>query len=520
MLTFAIPNTSKIIRMKRTLAFSLFLLPIISFAKSLDDRINDAFEPIVKVLASILFWDPLGEHGLNLDMGENYPGLPIIVVWLVIGAVYFTFKMGFINLRGFKHSVDLARGVYDKPGAEGEVSHFQALVTALSATVGLGNIAGVAVAITLGGPGATFWMIIAGFFGMSTKFVECTLGVRFREIDPETGEASGGPMYYLRNGLKQLGHSGMGKVLAIMYAVLAIGGSFGGGNMFQANQAYEQVAGEWAMFDGKGVWFGIILAIFVGIVIIGGIKSIARVTDKVVPFMVGMYVLTAIIIIFMNFENVGEAFASIFSGAFSEKAIYGGMIGVLIQGFKRAAFSNEAGVGSAAIAHAAVKTDKPVSEGFVALIGPFIDTIVICTMTALVLIFTGYADPNSGLEGAQLTSAAFSSVIPWFKYILIVAIVLFAFSTMISWSYYGLKAWTFLFGNSSISKNVYKIIFLFFIVIGSSSELGVVIDFSDLMIFGMAFPNVLGLYFLAPIVKKEMKEYMIKLKTGEIKRYK
>jgi AGCS family alanine or glycine:cation symporter len=426
--------------------------------------------------------------------------------------------MGFINLKGIKHAYQLIRGDYDKPGDAGEVSHFQALVTALSGTVGLGNIAGVAVAISIGGAGATFWMILAGFLGMSSKFVECTLGVKYRRLN-DLGEVSGGPMYYLSEGLSRKGYAGLGKVLAVVFAVLAIGGSFGGGNMFQANQSFAQLANVFPVFVGNGFWYGLVVAFFVGIVIIGGIKKIASVTDKIVPFMVGLYVITSLIIIFVNFAHIGDAFSEIYYGAFTADGISGGVIGVLVVGFQRAAFSNEAGVGSAAIAHSAVKTDEPVSEGIVSLLEPFVDTIVVCTMTALVLIFSGYAQDTQGLTGSALTSAAFSSVLPWFKYVLLVAIILFAFSTMISWSYYGMKSWTYLFGNTKKMENVYKVLFLVFVVVGSSASLGAVIDFSDMMILGMAFPNILGLYFLSSEVKADLKEYFRKLKSGEIKKF-
>lgn len=445
--------------------------------------------------------------------------IPIVVVWLVIGAIFFTIKMRFINFKGFKHAIDLVAGKYSNPNDKGEVSHFQALATALSATVGLGNIAGVAVAITLGGAGATFWMILAGLLGMSSKFVECTLGVKYRQID-ENGNVSGGPMYYLSQGLALQGKKGLGKVLAVIFSILCIGGSFGGGNMFQANQAFAQMASEFEFMQGQGAWFGVILAVLVGIVIIGGIKSIAKVTDKIVPFMVGLYVTFAIIIIFTNIGNIGDAFSQIISGALAPSAMKGGLIGVLVVGFQRAAFSNEAGVGSASIAHSASKTNEPVSEGIVALLEPFIDTVVVCTMTALVLIFTGFADGASGLTGSELTSAAFSSVFPWFKFVLIVAILLFAFSTMISWSYYGLKSWTYLFGETKASEFSYKGLFLVFIVIGSASSLGAVLDFSDMMILGMAFPNILGLYFLSGEVLKDLKLYFSRLKSGEIRRFK
>ena len=458
----------------------------------------------------------------NKNMSTNTQGLPLIVVWLVLGALFFTIKMGFINFRGAKHAIQLVQGKFDDPNDQGEVSHFQALVTALSGTVGLGNIAGVAIAVSAGGPGATFWMIVAGLIGMATKFVECTLGVKYREIN-ENGEVSGGPMYYLSKGLKKKGLVKLGKVLAIMFAVLCVGGSFGGGNMFQANQAFNQLASVpgWEWMQSYGVVFGIILASLVGIVIIGGIKSIANVTDKIVPVMVGMYVISALIIIGINITSIGDAFGTILSGAFSPDAIYGGFIGVLILGFQRAAFSNEAGVGSASIAHSAAKTDEHVSEGTVALLEPFIDTVVVCTMTALVIIFTGYAADSEGLEGASLTSAAFSSSLgDWSIYVLAFAAVLFAFSTMISWSYYGLKAWTYMFGKSKTADYLYKALFLLFVVVGSSIGLGAVLDFSDLMILGMAFPNIFGLLILSGEVRADMKDYFARIKSGAIARFK
>ena len=499
---------------KLSFILSTLFLSTQSYAQeslTLGEKINNFFVPIVDVLAKIIFWDPVSALGIELGVT-----IPIVVVWLIFGAVFFTLKMNFINLRGFKHAIDLVRGKYDDPNDKGEVSHFQALATALSATVGLGNIAGVAVAITVGGPGATFWMIVAGLLGMSSKFVECTLGVKYRVIN-DKGVVSGGPMYYLRNGLSKHGLAKTGKVLAIVFAVLCIGGSFGGGNMFQANQAYAQLAGQFPMLSGNGPMFGFILAILVGTVIIGGIKSIARVTEKIVPIMAVLYVTAALIILSFHYSQIGNAFAMIIQGAFAPSAAFGGFIGVIIQGFRRAAFSNEAGVGSASIAHSASKTNEPVSEGLVSLLEPFIDTVVICTMTALVIIVTGMSGVQ-GVEGAQLTSLAFESVISWFPYVLVIAIFLFAFSTMISWSYYGLKSWTYLFGSSKKSELVYKVIFLIFIIIGSSVKLGAVLDFSDMMILAMAFPNILGLLILSGEVKLDLKNYLNKIKAGEIKK--
>lgn len=504
-----------------------FEIPVATVAEGF----NSTFKPIVDVVASVLLGDPFAAMGIydNViydDAGKpmRFPNgtiqtksIPFIVVWLVLGALFFTIRMRFINIRGFKHAIQLARGKYDEPNAPGEVTHFQALATAVSATVGLGNIAGVAVAISVGGAGATFWMIVAGLLGMSSKFVECSLGVKYRTIN-EDGSVSGGPMHYLKKGLAAKNMGGLGKVLAAMFAILAIGASFGGGNMFQANQAFEQVSGEFTSLQGSGTWFGVVLAILVGVVIIGGIKSIAKVTEKIVPVMAAVYVLAAIVIIGYNFDQVGAAFEAIMDGAFNAEALRGGFIGVLIQGFRRAAFSNEAGVGSAAIAHSAAKTKHPVAEGFVALLEPFIDTVVVCTLTALVLIFTGKHLPETGtsVSGAQMTSDAFGTVIEWFPMVLVIAIFLFAFSTMISWSYYGLKAWTYIFGEGKKIELTYKLIFLVFVVVGSSVSLGAVLDFSDMMILAMSFPNIAGLLLMSGEVKKELDTYITDLKAGKI----
>jgi AGCS family alanine or glycine:cation symporter len=462
--------------------------------------------------ASVKYDEPLVITHPNGDPVEK--GIPFIVIWLVLGATFFTIRMGFINIRGFKHSLDLAKGKYDDPTAPGQVTHFQALATAVSGTVGLGNIAGVAVAVSLGGAGATFWMIVCGLLGMSSKFVECTLGVKYRNILPD-GRVFGGPMNYLRYGLEKRNLKGLGKVLAGLFAVLAVGASFGGGNMFQANQSFEQLAGQFPALVGNGFWFGIVTAILVGVVIIGGINSIANVTGRIVPIMASVYIVAALAVIIMNIENIGPAFSAIVDGAFNPSALKGGIIGVLVVGFQRAAFSNEAGVGSAAIAHSAAKTNHPPSEGFVALLEPFIDTVVVCTLTALVLIFTGMHEVE-GMAGAQLTSDAFGSQISWFPYVLALAVFLFAFSTMISWSYYGMRAWTYLFGKSKRTEFVYKMFFLVFVVIGASVSLGAVLDFSDMMILAMSFPNIIGLYIMSGEVKKDLGEYLIKLKANQL----
>ena len=493
----------------------LLLLPQLLLAqesKGLDERINDIFQPITDVIVSIVFF----------SVPVNGVGLPLVLVWLIIGAAFFTVFMKFINIRGFKLAIDVVRGKYDDPNDKGEVSHFQALTAALSGTVGLGNIAGVAIAISLGGPGATFWMILAGLLGMSTKLVECTLGVKYRQIDAN-GTVYGGPMYYLSQGLAEKGQAGLGKVLAAFFAVMCIGGSFGGGNMFQINQAYKQFSGTFGVLEGQGWLFGLIMAVLVAVVIIGGIKSIAKVTEKIVPFMVAIYVIAALVIIFANISALPAAIGKIFSGAFSPEAVGGGFIGVLIQGFKRAAFSNEAGVGSASIAHAAVKTNNPASEGIVALLEPFIDTVVVCTMTALVIVITGeyqnFTGDTSSEAGVALTSAAFGQVMSWFPYVLTLAVILFAFSTMITWSYYGLQSWTYLFGKSKAAEISYKVIFCLFVIIGAAATMGAVTDFSDMMIFAMCFPNILGLYILRNVVKDEIDGYIGDIQTGKIKRY-
>jgi alanine or glycine:cation symporter, AGCS family len=500
---------------------AMFLSSVPARAQTIDETVNQVFADSTGWFVSFIF--------------ASIPGTSIawIVVWLVVAATVFTLYFGFIQFRVIGHSLALVSGKYSDPDDAGEVSHFQALATALSGTVGLGNIAGVAVAVSIGGAGATFWMILAGLLGMASKFTECTLGVKYRNEYPD-GRVSGGPMYYLTKGFAERGLPG-GKFLAVLFSIFCVLGALGGGNMFQANQAHQQLSGVFGEYPG---WItGVVFAAIVFAVIVGGIKSIARVTEKVVPFMGVLYVGTALVIILMNADMVGAAFGQIFNGAFTGNGIVGGVIGALIQGFRRAAFSNEAGVGSAAIAHSAVRTKEPITEGFVSLLEPFIDTVVICTMTALVIIITGQlvTDPETGLyvineagqvttatgaTGVGLTSAAFESAFSWFPYILVVAVVLFAFSTMLSWSYYGLKAWTFMFGEGQVQELTFKVIFCVFIVIGAAASLGPVIDFSDAAIFAMAVVNIAGLYFLMPIVKRELESYLRRLNSGEIRRFK
>jgi len=500
--------------MAPAIALSGLSLPALA-QDGIDQRIDEAVRPIADTVANLIF--------ASFPVGDVQ--VPFVLAWLLLAAGIFTLYFRFINLRAFRHGFQLVRGDYNDPLAAGEVTHFQALATALSGTVGLGNIAGVAVAVSLGGPGATFWMIVAGLLGMSSKFVECTLGVKYRN-EYTDGTVSGGPMYYLSKGLAERSEKlrTLGKVLAAMFAVFCVGGSFGGGNMFQANQSFKQLVavtgGDASWLADKGWLFGVVIATLVGLVIIGGIQGIARVTSKIVPFMGVLYVAAGLTIIGMHMADVPTAFAVIIDGAFSAQGISGGVVGVLIQGFKRAAFSNEAGIGSAAIAHSAVRTSRPVTEGFVALYEPFVDTVVVCTITALVIIVTGTWDPSvDPSQGVALTSAAFESTISWFRYVLTVAVILFAFSTMISWSYYGLKAWTYLFGESLATDAIYKILFLVFVIAGSSMQLGSVIDFSDAMIFAMAFPNVLGIYFLLPTVKRELDEYWADYKAGRLKKF-
>lgn len=528
---------------KFLLSLITFIIPFFTFAQELStsERIDLNFKKYTGWFVDGIFYE--------IPFFESFQ-IPWVLIVLIGGALYFTFYFKLINVTGFYTAVKVVMGKYEdieKHGvdtlygdvtpneqenlietirddsADGEVSHFQALTAALSATVGLGNIAGVAVALSIGGPGATFWMILAGILGMASKFAECTLGVKFRDVGPD-GTVYGGPMYYLKKGLAQKGMGGLGKVLAVIFAIFVIGGSFGGGNMFQANQAAAQFV---QLFDLQGtsasIWFGIVMAIIVAFVIIGGIKRIAKVTEKIVPFMAGIYVLGALIILIANYNHIGDAFALIFEGAFSGLGIAGGLVGVMIQGIRRGAFSNEAGVGSAAIAHSAVRTKYPASEGIVALLEPFIDTVVICTMTALVIVITNF-DNNiiqygvEVKEGVELTATAFDSVIPHFSIVLTIAVIMFAFSTMISWSYYGMQGWVYLFGRGKVTELVYKLLFCIFIWIGSVISLGSVINFSDAMIFAMVVPNIIGVVILTPVVRKELNRYMkaIKIKHQAI----
>ena len=545
-----IKETLKMAKPFSGLKFLLFplLFPNLLAAQEvgLDEQINDAFMPIATAWENLVLTPvPIGSYNV-----------PLVLILLVIGASFFTLYFKFPSITQFITAIQTVRGKYDSvdhhesgnpdlslagdvigtlkdESQTGEVSHFQALATAVSGTVGLGNIAGVAVAIALGGPGATFWMIVCGLIGMATKFVECTLGVAYRDVD-ENGIVYGGPMYYLSKGLKEIGYSKLGIILGYVFAILCVGASFGGGNAFQSNQAAVQISTLFGLQGGAvGFLIGLCLAALVGVVIIGGIKRIASITEKIVPFMAGIYVFASLVIIFSNFSYIDEAIGLILKGAFTPMAGIGGVMGVLIVGFQRAAFSNEAGAGSAAIAHAAVKTRYSASEGVVALLEPFIDTVLICTMTALVIIFFNIDGSNvqsiftyggdgsnvilnannQSIGGVDLTSMAFDSVLPGFSYVLTLAIVLFAFSTMISWSYYGLQSWKFLFGKGKTADLIYKILFLLFVVIGSAATLDAVIKFSDAMILALVFPNMIGLLFLFPKVKLALNEYLNAIKN-------
>lgn len=477
----------------------------------IDEAINESFAPIAAAFSDAIFF--------SVAVGGT--DLQLIVLWLVAGAVFFTFYLRFINVRGFAHALRLVRGDYADPDDPGEVSHFQALATAISGTVGVGNIAHVAIAISVGGPGAAFWMWVAGALGMASKFAECTLGVKYRQLNAD-GSVSGGPMFYMDKGLAERGLPRLGKAMAVYYAVCIIVGTFGVGSMFQSNQAFVQfvnvTGAEESFFASRGWLFGLALATAVGVVIVGGIKSIAKTASKIVPLMALTYIAAGLFVIAMNISELPRALGQIVTSAFSPQGAAGGALGVLILGFRRAAFSNEAGIGSSSIAHAAVKTSEPVTEGFVAILEPFIDTIVVCTITALVITLTVYdpANPFEGMSGVELTSQAFATEIPWFPIPLAVVVMLFAYSTMIAWSYYGLEGWIYLFGAKNGVKLAYNALFCLSVVVGCTTQLDTILDFSDAMIFAMALANMLGLYLLAPVVRGELDSYWARLRSGEI----
>ncbi len=467
--------------------------------ENIDRQIEVFLKPISDFITSIVFG----------SVSIYQTQIPLIVLWLVFASLYFSIYFKFVNILFFKRALNVAFGKYDSPNHPGEITHFQSFTAAMSGTIGLGNIAGVAVAISIGGPGATVWMILTAFFGMTLKFVEVSLGHKYRVIHKD-GTVSGGAIRYLSDGLGQMGFIRLGKFLAAFFAVCCIGGSFGGGNMFQANQAYQQIleatGGDSSFLYGRGWLAGLIFSIIVGSIIIGGIKSIGKVTEKLVPLMAFVYVFSCLFIIFSKFEMLPDTFSKIFFSAFSFDATVGGFLGSIIAGVKRAVFSNESGIGSAPIAYAAAKSDNHLNTGFMSLLSPVVDTIIVCTMTALVIIVTGVYENGSGMQGVELTSRAFESVFSWFPSILALAITLFAISTLITWSYYGLRCWTYLFGIGSFSKYSFKFIFLAFTVIGASMNLESVINFSDSMIFAMSIPNIIGLYFLSPQLKVDLRK--------------
>ena len=474
---------------------------------------SEFFSSINSFLETVLFFDILfgSIEGVSL---------PFLVVWLISGGVYLTFLTKFINLRAFRHSFNILRGRYNTIDDTGLISSFGALTTALGATVGLGNIAGVALAVSIGGPGATFWMIVAGFLGMSLKFTEVTLSIQYREFLKD-GTVMGGAMEYLSKGLAKKGFNSFGKILAVVFAFLMIGGAIGGGNIFQVSQAYSAISHEVPYFAQNPLIFGFIIASLTGVVIIGGVRRIAHITETLVPLMAVIYISASVWILGSNFDMIDDAIALIINEAFSDNAVYGGMLGAIVHGFQRAVFSSEAGIGSSPVAHAPALTKYPVRQGLVALYEPFIDTVVICTMTALVIIITGVFEPDgayaaliSAKEGAALTSAAYGTVISWFPTVLSVSIFLFAFSTMISWSYYGERAWVYLFGSKF--SIVYKILFLSLSVVATVVSTGIMVDFSFMLMLAMALPNILGLFILGGDVKKQLEDYMCRLKSGEL----
>lgn len=489
----------------------------------IDEWINKAVEPIATAVGSTIFSRACLGESASLTSGacaEGAVGIPLIVAWLILGGLVCTAYFRLINFRGFRQGFRLIRGDYDDPTAPGEVTHFQALTAAVSGTVGLGNIAGVAVAITLGGPGAAFWMVVAGLLGMSTKFAECTLGVKYRKINPD-GTVSGGPMYYLSRGIAERyrGLSGFGKVLAFVFAICSMLGGIGAGAMFQANQAFAQFhkvsGGVDGPLEGMGWLFGIGIATLAGLVVIGGIARIGHVTARLIPTMVIIYLVGCFAVLGVNISALPDAVALIVNSAFTGEAAVGGVIGAMLAGFQRAAFSNEAGLGSAAIAHSAVKTRNPATEGLVALWEPFVDTVVVCSATALMVIVTG-AWKVDGVEGVAITSTAFATVFTWFPYILTLAVFLFAFSTMLTWAYYGSKAATYIAGERRWVSNGYVLVYLASAVVACTMDLAQLINLSDGLIFLMAIPNLIGVYLLLPVVRDEIDGYFAKLKSGEI----
>lgn len=480
-------------------------------ADTLDNYIDCKFSAVADIVEPIVFYAP------TVSFGGTEVGIPLILVWMALGSILFSIYFKFINFRFFKHAVDVVRGKFDSDLDEGEISSFQALTASLSGTVGLGNIAGVAIAISVGGAGAVFWMVIMGLLGMCSKFLEVSLGVKYRqESGGQDDEVFGGPMYYIKPAFEKIKMSKLGSFFAVFFALACIGGAVGGGNIFQANQAYQQAVnvtgGEASFLQDYGWAFGLFLAFLTGIVTMGGVRAIGKVTARLIPFMVVLYIGAGLIVIGLNITELPNALVTIFEQAFSVEAGIGALIGTILQGVKRASFSNEAGLGSAAIIYAAARTGSHIQQGFASMLGPFIDTVVICLITALVIVLTGVYQDTDGLAGVEMTSKAFGSEITIFPYILAVSVFLFAYSTLITWSYYAEKAFAYLFGTKKSLLNGFRLFFLAFVVVGCSLKLGNVVRVSEALMFIMAIPNIIAMYLLAPEIKKDLEEYISKLK--------
>ncbi len=491
-------------------------------------------EPVVVEVQPGGTYQPVGDDGLPLTVqGDPKPTgvkLPFLVIWLGLGAIFYTFYHGWINVRGFRHAIQIVRGKWAAPDDEGDIPPFRALTSALSATVGLGNIAGVAIAMVSGGPGALFWMMFLGLFGMTSKFHESTLAQIFRTQNAD-GTISGGPMFFLDRGLREVhpALAPLGKILAVVFAVFLMGAALGGGNMFQSNQAFEgffsqfiapHVSGQQAVEvrENASIGFGLVMAVAVGVVVIGGIGRIGAATSILVPVMAVIYVAACLAIIGLNITRVPGLIAEVVVQALGFHAMAGGLLGVLVIGFQRAAFSSEAGIGSSAVAHAAAKTHEPVQEGLVASLEPFVDTIVICFMTGMVVLITGvYQTAGDEVVGTAVTLAAFKQAAVfggWFPYILSISVVLFAFSTQIAWCYYGERAWGYLFGIKSVI--VFRLVFVGCVFVGAVASLGSVLDSADLMLLSCALPNILGGIILAPRVRRRLRTYWARYQSGEM----
>lgn len=489
----------------------------------IDETINSAFGKVAETAEKYVFYS----YPLSLDGprgGEMVQNIPFLVVWLAGAGIFFSLYLGFANLRYFRHAFDCLTHKYDEPGARGQISNFDSLAACLSATIGLGNIAGVAVAVTIGGPGAAFWMGIMGILGMGSKFAEVAMGVKYRHF-PDSNrpdEVAGGPMYYLRDAFENRGMKTIGILMAGFFALCCVAGAIGGGNMFQANQVFGQAlyvtGGEDSFLQGKGWVFGLVLAILTGVVTLGGVEKISKVAAKLTPAMALLYILAGVAVLVANYQNIPSAIAKIFETAWSVEAGWGGFIGAVVAGVKRATFANEAGLGTAAIIQASARTDFPVRQGLVGGLGPFLDTFLVCMVTALVIIVSGVYEGAEGVQGIDLTSRAFQTVFPWFDLVLAVVVFLFAYSTIIVYSYYGEKCIGFLLGERKAISVAFRIVYLLFVVVGSSVSLENVVRFADAVFMSMAIPNIVGLYLLAPELKRDLNEYLVLmgLKAGHI----